>query len=76
MAKSKYTREEEKRLKEVKHKLAKEELKLAEMAVSSNEFMDQYAVVNELRLKKETILSRIRNMGNFPFMPEHHFLTN
>ena len=76
MAKSKYTRAEEKRLKEVKQKLVKEELKLAEMPVSSNEFMDQYALVNELRLMKETILSRIINMGNFPFMPDHHFLTN
>lgn len=76
MAKSKYTRDEERRLKAVKQKLAKEELKLSEMPVSSNEFMDQYKVVNELRLQKATIQSRINNIGRHPFMPQHHFLIN
>lgn len=75
MASTKYLNSENKRLRETKNRIKIEEDKLSQMKVSDNEFMDQYALVNDLRLRKITIESRIENMGNFPHMPDHTFLT-
>lgn len=63
MARSKYITEEQDRLNHVIARIDFEAKKLAKKKTSDPDFMEKYEELNHLRIKRDTIRSRIENFG-------------
>lgn len=61
-----YSSQLDKQLIELRRKIKDFEAKVYGMKTSDPQFMDEYAKLNEMRLKEQTLESRINNLGYFP----------